>query len=293
MLCGFNSQSLTAARVPKLLPHEWLCGLFYLLLWARFVQIGKGFAIEAWILLGFFAIHAASCIFMSLENDLRCRLRLILCALLMNTSYFVLESAVPKLDAALEDAFLQGIDAWLAGKTLAIQFEQWTHPVLTEIFSVCYFWYLPYLFSSQARYLWESRELAKAFYTGLFTVYAVGYFGYSTMPGLGPYLAMGDQFTRPLEGWWMTDLTALIVRAASNRVDLFPSLHVANSLFILLFDFHYQPRRFWRCLAPCIGLFISTLYLRYHYLIDVIAGIALSLIALGIALRYHEGARKS
>jgi membrane-associated phospholipid phosphatase len=36
--------------------------------------------------------------------------------------------------------------------------------------------------------------------------------------------------------------------------------------------------------VPCIGLFISTLYLRYHYVIDVIAGAALSLVALRLAL---------
>jgi membrane-associated phospholipid phosphatase len=284
LIRGRDFPDLTGVEFAKLLPHEWLCGLFYLFLAARFVQVGKACELEAWIVLGFIVVHAASCIFLPLENNLRWRFRFVICSILMNATYFVLKTAIPMVHPSLEDAFLQQIDGWLVGDSLTVQLDRWTHPVLTEIFSFCYFWYLPYLFVSQARYLSQNRELAASFYTGLYTVYAVGFFGYSMMPALGPYLAMADQFKTPLAGWWMTDLTASVVLAASNRVDLFPSLHVANSLFILLFDFHHQRRRFWRCLVPCIGLFISTLYLRYHYVIDVIAGAALSLVALRLAL---------
>lgn len=280
----------------NLLPHEWLCGLFYLFLAARFIQVGKACEIEAWIFLSFIIVHVASCIFLPLVSSCRWRLRLLICSILMNATYFVLKSAIPLVHPNLEDAILQRIDGWLVGDRFVVQLERWTHPVLTEIFSFCYFWYLPYLFSSQARYLSEPREIAAAFYTGLFTVYAVGYFGYATLPASGPYLAMADQLKIPLEGWWMTDFTASLVLAASNRVDLFPSLHVANALFILLFDLHHQPRRFWHCLALCIGLVLSTVYLRYHYLIDIVAGAALALVALRLALwwsRRNSGVKSS
>jgi membrane-associated phospholipid phosphatase len=41
--------------------------------------------------------------------------------------------------------------------------------------------------------------------------------------------------------------------------------------------------RFWFCLLPCVGIWISTIYLRYHYFVDVLAGTAVAAIALYIA----------
>jgi membrane-associated phospholipid phosphatase len=125
----------------------------------------------------------------------------------------------------------------------------------------------------------------KAFYTGLFTIYAIGYLGYATFPALGPYLAMADRFSVPLTGGWLTHFTSQIVLAGSNHVDVFPSLHVANSVYILLFDYHHNPRRFRLALLPCSGLVIATVYLRYHYLIDVLCGLGLSLLALWLSQR--------
>lgn len=76
-----------------------------------------------------------------------------------------------------------------------------------------------------------------------------------------------------------------LVRMGSTGVDVFPSLHVAVSLFILGFDFRHNKRRFWIFLIPCVGLWCSTLYLRYHYLIDVLCGVLLASWALWIANR--------
>ena len=63
-------------------------------------------------------------------------------------------------------------------------------------------------------------------------------------------------------------------------MDCFPSLHCAVSSYILFFDRRHRRWRFWLYLVPCVGLWVSTLYLRYHYFVDLVAGFALSAAAL-------------
>lgn len=257
-----------------------------MLLWARLVLVEGVFGHNtSWLAL---LIVSNALVFVSgalRESEVRWRLRLLFYPVAMNLVYFLLGSAVPHIHPALVDAELQAVDRWLFRGDAVLYLQHWVHPVATELLSLCYLWYLFYLFSSQIQYLFADLRTVKAFYAGLFSIYAIGYLGYVTFPALGPYLAMADQFNVPLTGGWFTHLTSQIVLAGSNRVDVFPSLHVANSIYILLFDYHRNPRRFRLCLLPCAGLVIATVYLRYHYFIDVICGLGLSLFALWLSQR--------
>jgi membrane-associated phospholipid phosphatase len=75
----------------------------------------------------------------------------------------------------------------------------------------------------------------------------------------------------------------------TNGADVFPSLHCAVSAFILGFDARHDPRAFRRWMLPVIGLWLSTIYLRFHYFVDVAAGFALAALAL-IVVVLVEGA---
>jgi membrane-associated phospholipid phosphatase len=94
---------------------------------------------------------------------------------------------------------------------------------------------------------------------------------------------MPNAFHYPIAGGWMTALNQAVVAHGSNRVDVFPSLHVAVSAFILLFDRRFAVWRYRVYLPAAIGLWISTLYLRFHYGVDVIAGALLAITGLRMA----------
>jgi membrane-associated phospholipid phosphatase len=47
----------------------------------------------------------------------------------------------------------------------------------------------------------------------------------------------------------------------------------------LAFDRRHSRRRFRLFLVPVVGLWLSTVYLRYHYLVDLLAGFALAALA--------------
>ena len=67
-----------------------------------------------------------------------------------------------------------------------------------------------------------------------------------------------------------------VVSRGSNGVDAFPSLHCAVTSYLLMFDWWHRRWRFWIYLVPCAGLWLATVYLRYHYAIDCLAGFALA-----------------
>jgi membrane-associated phospholipid phosphatase len=94
---------------------------------------------------------------------------------------------------------------------------------------------------------------------------------------------MADRFTVPLTGYWIFDLLTALYPIGTNHCDAFPSLHVAASAFVLMFDYHHRPRWFRIYLVPCVLLWLSTLYLRYHYGVDVLAGFVLALVGLWVS----------
>jgi membrane-associated phospholipid phosphatase len=58
-------------------------------------------------------------------------------------------------------------------------------------------------------------------------------------------------------------------------------------MYLLVFDRWHYRRRFWRLLVPCSALWVSTVYLRYHYCVDVAAGAGIAAIGLSVAASYE------
>ncbi|MEO5372200.1 MAG: phosphatase PAP2 family protein [Magnetococcus sp. DMHC-1] len=211
------------------------------------------------------------------------RWRLVFYPLAMNMVFQQMRTALPAIHPVNRDSWLQALDGFLMGVTPSLAMEPWIHPWLTEGLSFCYILFIPYLLFSFVYYLFAPPETSIRFYSGLFTLYAIGFFGYLLVPAAGPWIAMADRFTTVLEGGWITRLNTAMVIQGSNRVDVFPSLHCAVSTYLLMFDRRFKPWRYKVYLVPCLGLWVSTLYLRYHYLVDIIAGFLLAVFCLNLA----------
>lgn len=212
-----------------------------------------------------------------------------MCAFLaigMNVSYQSMAGAVPAVRALRFDAELLALDRWLLGETPSVLLAHLATPWLTEILSLCYIFFMPMLFFSLLRYFFRQRELLGEFYAGLFTVYGLGFFGYLLVPAAGPWLAYPELFSSTLSGGPITLLNQTMVVQGSNRVDVWPSLHCAVSAFILGFAWRHHRVEFRWLLLPVIGLWFSTLYLHYHYFVDVLSGFALAAFALYESGRY-------
>lgn len=269
------------------LPHEICFGLFLVITWVRLIRVEGPFGSAALLYLALILLNVGA-IGYSRRVDTRTawRVSLLFYPIAMNVIFTNMKTAIPRIHPGKLDGLLQAVDAHLVGTNLSLRLEPLAHPLITELFSACYFLFFVYLLFSLVYYFVGDIALLRKFVIGLFTVYGVGFLGYSFVPAAGPCHAMAEQFHVPLDGWWITRLNNAVVARGSNGVDVFPSLHCAVSAFFLFFDRRHRPWRFRLYLVPCVGLWLSTIYLRYHYLIDVLCGFTLAAAALWLAERY-------
>lgn len=273
--------------MPRLLPHEWLFGTYLLVTWLRLVTAQGPLGTDALLYLAGLGLAAGLAVWGERRaTPAAWRWRLVYYPIAMNLYFQEMRVAIPALTPYRFDADLRGIDQWLLPDSPTFLLEPLTTPALTELFSFGYLLFFPYLLFSLVYYFFGDLHRLKAFVAGLFSLYGIGFLGYTLVPAAGPYLAYA--FTTPLAGGPLTEWNAELVRQGSIGVDVFPSLHVAVSGYLLGFDFRHKRWRFWAYLGPCALLWLSTQYLRYHYFIDVLAGIALALTALWIAERQHR-----
>ncbi len=276
-----------------MLPHEICFGLFLLITWGRLSWVEGFFGVDALLYLALIALNLAAIGMSRARNTpFAWRFGLLFYPVAMNLVFANMKTAIPRIHPAKMDTLLHAIDTRLVGTNLSLRLQPWVHPLATEALSCCYFLFFVYLLFSLVYYFVGDLELLKRFVIGLFTLYGIGFLGYSFVPASGPCHAFAEQFRVPLQGWWMTRLNAAVVARGSNGVDVFPSLHCAISSFLLFFDRRHRPWRFRLYVVPCVGLWFSTIYLRYHYFIDVLCGFALAALALWLANRYPSNTKQ-
>ena len=277
-----------APHPTAILPHEYGFFALYLLVGARLVR-SSGSAPQRELLVWIaFAIASAGLVLLTRywNTTSAWRLRLGAYVILMNASYFRMAAVFAETHGVRHDALLQHADTLLFGRPLPLWFDGIAQPGFSDLLSFCYFLLFPHILVSCGRQLVKLGRApaeARAFYSGLFLIYAIGFIGYLFVPARGAWLDMPAAFRHPIAGGWITAFNQQIVEHGSNRVDVFPSLHVAVSAFILLFDRRFAIWRYRVYLPAAIGLWISTVYLRFHYGVDVLAGALLALLGLRVA----------
>lgn len=210
------------------------------------------------------------------------------------SSYLGLQFALPALRPTLLDAQLWAIDRVLFfGKTPA----EWMAPFVThasvEWFSFFYWSYLPILALQLIPFVLfgRGRPMRELLFAAML-VTAIGHTLYTFVPGAGPIAAM--QFETSLEvGGFFFALVHKMVGNMGAQLDIFPSLHTALPLSFCLSSLRHRRAFPFRYTAPllcffCANIIIATLFLRWHYGIDVIAGILVASFSVWAAARVSE-----
>jgi membrane-associated phospholipid phosphatase len=100
-------------------------------------------------------------------------------------------------------------------------------------------------------------------------------------PVESPYFALASLRLAPLKGGAFTSAIELIERFGRVHGGAFPSAHVAGSMVALLAARRYKAWLFWICLPFFLSMCVATVYGRYHYVADVLAGIVVGAIGWG------------
>lgn len=185
------------------------------------------------------------------------------------------------------DDLLIKIDRWLFGTDPTHFLQKYSHPLLTEILQIVYtsFYLLPIIVGVE---FVRNKKFTEFEFSAFLVVYGffLSYLGYFSLPAVGPRFTLHDFFSidKELPGLFLTPYLREFVNIGESipngtinphflvQRDVFPSGHTQMTLITMYctIKFNTKTKRF--IIPTGILLIFSTLYLRYHYVIDLIAG---------------------
>ena len=176
----------------------------------------------------------------------------------------------------LADPWLARIDLLVFRSHWSVWMERFASPGLTDWLSLCYFLHLviPTVILIYLR-LRAPRRLFVEAVQGFVLILLVGFALYLAVPAIGPKYELAPLYARDLAGGWMGTFNRVVIDMTRVPRDAFPSLHVGLSALLLVYAWRGS-RWFAALVSPFIvGNWVATIYLRYHYTIDVVAGFLL------------------
>jgi membrane-associated phospholipid phosphatase len=185
------------------------------------------------------------------------------------------------------DRIFISIDRWMFGVNPTQWIMQFAHPLITEVLQISYFsYYILFIMLGVELY---RRYTIKEFDHGAFLVvygFYLSYLGYFLLPAVGPRFTLHDFYAtnRELPGLLFTPWIRDFVNAGESisfqmanasefvQRDVFPSGHTQLTLIVAYLAHRYKLKTRW--IISVLGgfLIIGTVYLRYHYVVDLLGG---------------------
>jgi membrane-associated phospholipid phosphatase len=185
-----------------------------------------------------------------------------------------LSRLVHLVNSGWEDAKLIIFDRWLTGVNPSLWLERFAHPALNEFMQFSYFTYFLFLLILGA-VLYYQRDFKS--YWAVMTYSAMGYsLGYviaMIFPVQSPWFTLAGQWHAELAGGPFTALIDLIEKCGRVHGAAFPSQHVAGAMAALWGAWRHRRWLFWIFLPFVACMCVSTVYVRNHYVADVLGGL--------------------
>jgi len=188
------------------------------------------------------------------------------------------------------DDVLIAIDRWMFGVDPTAWLARFANPTLTEVLQIAYASYYFLLVIVAAELYRRSDKRDFLFYAFLIVYgFFLSYIGYLFLPAVGPRFTLHDfgALDTELPGLFFTNVLRDFVNAGESippgvpnpiacaQRDVFPSGHTMMMLIMMHVVVRQRMKVKWWILINGVLMIIATVYLRYHYVIDLIAGAAL------------------
>ena len=182
-----------------------------------------------------------------------------------------------------KDGLMLRADTFLFGRALPLWLDGWTWIPLQHLMWFFYVWayYIgPVLLLGYAFFVRDDSLLFRRLRRGLVLGLLGGYLFYLFVPVAGPLFTIGDRFTHPIVT--QPELRKLLFSTLRYNWDCFPSLHTAVPILLSLLAWPSvrSPVRI-VCVVSSAGIALACLVLRFHYGIDIIAGILWAILVWG------------
>jgi membrane-associated phospholipid phosphatase len=203
------------------------------------------------------------------------------------------------------DDTLIAADRWVFGTDPTVWLQHLATPVVTDILQLAYgLFYVMFLVVGAEAYRTDREGRYREWVFLLAFGFYVSYVGYLCWPSVGPRFTLHDYHAidRELPGLWLSqwlrpfidqgglvpaDLQgAALLRAAPT--DAFPSGHTMMTVMGMAWSWHRRLSVRWIVWPIGILLIAGTIYLRYHYVVDVLAGASLAALCLAVGPALHR-----
>ncbi|MBU1100453.1 MAG: phosphatase PAP2 family protein [Bacteroidetes bacterium] len=208
------------------------------------------------------------------------------------------------------DTYLIAIDRFIFGFDPTVALYKIANPYLTELLQIVYgtFFFLPVLLAADLLMNSRWKELEYHAFIIVFG-FILSYTGYLFFPAVGPRFTLHD-FTllnEQLPGLFLTNYLRDIVNAGESiksgavdavkyvQRDVFPSGHTQMTILVMYLSWKFKTKTRWFFLVTGSLLVFSTVYLRYHYVVDVLGGFVFVVLTLWLGkhiFNWWKGVRK-
>lgn len=184
------------------------------------------------------------------------------------------------------DPFLIDLEQAIFGFQPSLEWSRaWRWPWLLELMEFAYFSYyffpvigLVLIWRASGRDTATRWALSEGLVRDLTAVMLTCYLWYTFFPIWGPkyfdYLGIaGSVASEGLDGWVFTDIMRWIDAHGALQGAAFPSSHVAGSMVSWWWGWKAAPRHRPWFTALWATLCLSIVYCRYHYVLDLVAGV--------------------
>jgi membrane-associated phospholipid phosphatase len=192
---------------------------------------------------------------------------------------------VPAIRHTDADRWLADLDfrIWHANPTIWL--ERIYSPALTEYLQLVYTLFVPTVILVGLVLWLQSRWSEFQNYTFLIAMgFLVSYLGYLVVPARGPRFLLKPLEHAQLNGLWLFHhLQTTLDRLESAAYDCFPSGHTELTIIAWWGSRRISKPVFRIYFAYTLSIIFATVYLRYHYTVDVLAGIATALVLICVS----------
>jgi membrane-associated phospholipid phosphatase len=211
--------------------------------------------------------------------------RFFLRVLAVTLAYAYLFGAVDKLQLILHgqwfDEYVMDAEQYIFGVQPTLWFQHITTPPLTEWMMFAYVIYVPMypVLCGIIYYLRGEVAMEDYFFTLGFTNILCDV-GFILFPVAGPMATIGNLYSVPLKGYLFTYFGELMRSNLHYIGGTIPSPHCAAATIMWVMAYRYHRPSFYILTPVVLSLYISTFYLRYHFVTDAVVGIIVAFLAL-------------
>lgn len=192
------------------------------------------------------------------------------------------------------DYILIGIDKTIFGTDPTAYLDRIATPGLTEFLQICYSsFYLMWVILGFDLLRDRNEEGFIFFLFVLMYGFYTSYVGYFLVPAIGPRFTLHDfsNLDAELPGLVITHFLRDVINSGESirnvaeaavhaQRDCFPSGHTEMTIITIAAAIKYRAKSAMVIIPLGAGLIFATVYMRYHYAVDVIAGVLFAILVL-------------